>query len=95
MTWRKAGIIIQVYPEKKSSEEDTTIYAMAYKSLLFLLTKAIAGKACRKDSQFEAWESSSNGLPGNLSVNNLALYKDILVASGDERGLPQGMTTDK
>jgi len=49
----------------------------------------------RKDNESDAWKASSHGLPGNLSITNMALCKDILVASGNVRGLKQGMTTDK
>ena len=49
----------------------------------------------RKNSDYETWQFYSNGLPSNLSITNMKLFKGTIVVSGNERGLREGMTTDK
>ena len=49
----------------------------------------------RKTNLYETWQSYSNGLPSNLSITNMKLFKGTIVISGNERGLRKGMTTDK
>ena len=49
----------------------------------------------RKDSPNENWKSFSNGLPTKLAINNMKLYKGIIVVSGSERRLKIGMNTNK
>lgn len=48
----------------------------------------------RKDSQ-KNWKLFGNGLPEKLAINNMKLYKGIIVVSGSERRLKTGMNTDK
>ncbi len=49
----------------------------------------------RKDSPNENWKLFSNGLPEKLAINNMKLYKGIIVVSGSERRLKKGMNTNK
>lgn len=49
----------------------------------------------RKDSPNGNWKLFSNGLPEKLAINNMKLYKGIIVISGSERRLKRGMNTNK
>lgn len=49
----------------------------------------------KRNNEYDRWESYSKGLPRNLAITNIKLYKDFIVVSGNERGLRKGMTTDK
>jgi photosystem II stability/assembly factor-like uncharacterized protein len=49
----------------------------------------------RKDNAMETWRFSSNGLPGTFAITNMQVYNGIIVVSGSERKLREGMTTDK
>ncbi len=49
----------------------------------------------RKDKETEHWKFSSNGLPEQLAIANMQVYNKIIVVSGNERKLRDGMTTDK
>lgn len=49
----------------------------------------------RKSSEQDHWKHYSNGLPGNLAITNIKSNNTVIIASGNERGLRQGMTTNK
>lgn len=122
---QKAWIkIIDNYALHNIASDDTTIYALAYNTLLasidggnswqniqkglpkelytFTILKnnnsVFAGQwdgVYRKDNSFEPWKPYSNGLPTNLAITNMKLYKGNIVVTGNEIGLKKGMTTNK
>lgn len=49
----------------------------------------------RKDRETESWKFSGNGLPVKLAIANMQVFNNIIVVSGNERKLRNGMTTDK
>lgn len=49
----------------------------------------------RKNNPDKIWKSYSNGLPARYAITNMKSFRGILVVSGSERKLKQGMTTDK
>lgn len=49
----------------------------------------------RKDNANEVWKHSSSGLPHKFAITNMQVYNGIIVVSGSERKLREGMTTDK
>lgn len=49
----------------------------------------------RKDNANEYWKSYSHGLPEKFAINNMNLYKGIIVVSGSERRLNRGLNSDK
>ncbi len=49
----------------------------------------------RKDASNQIWKSYSNGLPPEFAIANMKVYKGMIVVSGNQRKLKEGMTTNK
>ena len=53
------------------------------------------GGVYRKENSNDIWKSYSTGLPNKLAITNMNLYHGIIVVSGNNRGLKNGMSIDK